>query len=451
MGLKRVLIQSDDGTTVDLLPDTLASLGCSVEVFQNVGQLKNMFKVGTYHACFMRVDPHELKDMLTIESISKEFPQVLLVGMGEFTDGLSIEHAAMSGCYLILRTPINYDDAKHLTEKFIKAGPQKEEIIFELMHNIIGINFTPANKKMIHFRLEKRGKKVHRNSLQEYVDYFFENISTELNQLISTLTTHTTSFFREPGHFNFLLDKVFPTLLLQQRPLKIWSASCSTGQEIYSIAMTFREYCKDAKVDPAIRDATKFIASDVDQKSLEIAKNGVYVADEVEMVSKDMLSEYFDKGTGDLAGLFRIRNNIYASCKFEQVNLLSNQYPTENFDIIFLRHTLIYFKEKQLREILEKIVEKLLPGGFLFLSLSESGFERMISLKSIRPAIFQKESDQQGTARISMTDDVLRKIRVIITDDSQFVRKKLKDILGPESGFEVVGEAENPLELMKLL
>jgi len=141
-----------------------------------------------------------------------------------------------------------------------------------------GIKMPPAKKTMLEARLQKRLKANSIASFEEYSEYVFspQGRAAELIHLIDVVTTNKTDFFREPGHFEFMVKTAIPTIIesrgdLLRDPLRIWSAGCSTGEEPYTLAMVLSEF---AIGRPDFRAA--ITASDICTQVLQTAKTGIY-------------------------------------------------------------------------------------------------------------------------------------------------------------------------------
>jgi chemotaxis protein methyltransferase CheR len=192
-------------------------------------------------------------------------------------------------------------------------------------------------------------------------------------QVIDAMTTNETSFFRDLHPFEALKAAILPDMLerrSKERTLTIWSNACSSGQEVYSIAMMLREHFPVLNAGWRV----KLIASDLSTAILKKAQEGVFNQTEVNRgLPMPMLLKYFTK-----FGLqWQINDEIRRSIEFREVNLVEPWPPTmPSMDIIFLRNVLIYFDPATKTEILRKARKLLKPDGYLFLG----GGETMMNL-----------------------------------------------------------------------
>ena len=205
------------------------------------------------------------------------------------------------------------------------------------------------------------------------------------------MTTNETLWFRDMHPFRILEERLFQEFDTEarSRPLNIWSAACSTGQEPYSIAMVADEYRK--KNLGKLAGGVKLTATDISPSVLDKAKSGIY-----EMLalgrgmSDDRLKRYFQEQSD---GRWKIKAEIAAQVSFRSLNLLQNfsMLPGQ-FDIVFCRNVLIYFSQELKQDILERIHAKLRKGGYLFLGASESmsGLNDKFEMVQCQPGIIYR-------------------------------------------------------------
>lgn len=190
-------------------------------------------------------------------------------------------------------------------------------------------------------------------------------------EVIDAMTTNETLWFRDLHPFRVLESRLFPEFDqdARTRPLNIWSAACSTGQEPYSIAITADEYKK--KNLGKLARGVKITATDISPTVLAKARTATY-----EMLalgrgmSEERLNRYFSSNTD---GSWRIKPDIASSVSFQALNLLQPyMFGANHFDIVFCRNVLIYFSPELKLDILTRIHAKIRKGGYLFLGASES-------------------------------------------------------------------------------
>lgn len=198
-----------------------------------------------------------------------------------------------------------------------------------------------------------------------YNDYFVELTKNDelLNEFKDRITINVTEFYRNPARWDVLRSKVFPYLLEKKNTLTIWSAACSTGDEPYSLAIMLAEHFP--RVNASI------LATDIDEKVLEKAKQGIYA--EVDL--KDLPAFKKDKYFSLKDGKYHINNDIKKRVTFKQHNLLLDPYR-KNVDLIICRNVLIYFTEEAKKLVYTRFSESLVSKGILFVGSTEQIFNQ---------------------------------------------------------------------------
>jgi len=239
------------------------------------------------------------------------------------------------------------------------------ERVRRLIYRHAGIALNDSKVDMVYSRLARRIRALGLQRMRDYLDRVEGDDSAEWQAFTNALTTNLTSFFREPHHFEALrgwLAGVPPT-----RPVRIWCAAASTGEEPYSIAMTVMEHYRN--VWPPV----SILATDVDTSVLATAEAGIYPDDRVHALSKARLRRFFRRGTGERAGYVRVADDVRALVRFEPLNLLEQDWAVRGpLDVIFCRNVMIYFDKATQHRILSRFVPLLAADGLLFAGHSES-------------------------------------------------------------------------------
>jgi chemotaxis protein methyltransferase CheR len=237
-----------------------------------------------------------------------------------------------------------------------------------MIHRHAGIALNPSKKTMVHSRLSRRLRVLGQSDFATYLDALERHGSEqpEWQEFVNALTTNLTSFFREAHHFPVLAQH------LRQRaahtPMQIWCCAASTGEEPYTLAMT----ALDAFDDPAA-PSVSILATDIDTAVLERARRGVYPIDAVAKLDPGVLRRHFLRGCGASQGLVRVRPQLGSMITFRQLNLLQPHWPMDTrFDAIFCRNVMIYFDKATQRQLLQRLAQRLKPGGLLFAGHSEN-------------------------------------------------------------------------------
>ena len=252
----------------------------------------------------------------------------------------------------------------------------------KLLHQIAGISLSAAKKPLVHGRLAKRLKQ---HQLSSYGEYFRLLTSgqqpDELQIAVDLLTTNETFFFREPKHFDFLREKIFPNRK-PGRMFRVWSAACSSGEEPYSIAMHLAGHLGDTPWE--------VIGSDISTRVLEKARTGHYPMERIEGIPPHFLAEHCLKGVGSQEGTFLIDGKLRSRVNFMQINLNEPLPKLGEFDVVFLRNVMIYFDLEMKRRVVSRVSSLLRPGGYLLIGHSESLNGITDQLVSAMPAVYRK-------------------------------------------------------------
>lgn len=240
---------------------------------------------------------------------------------------------------------------------------------FDLTRNyftqLTGNKLPKEKRSLLESRLRNRLNEL-RLSPRQYLQEV-KNNSEEKARFITSLTTHKTEWFREAIHFKFLTD----TLKSNENSnfsdsIKIWSAACSTGEEVYSLIMALEE---------AGVHRYRILGTDISDSCLKKARTGIYEPSQVDLQVPERLRKlYFLRGSeGSTAGLYRVAPQFLSTTKWRSFNLLTSDLPPGiTFDFIILRNVLIYFDVLGSVTVIERLLRYLRPGGHLILGLSEN-------------------------------------------------------------------------------
>jgi chemotaxis protein methyltransferase CheR len=243
------------------------------------------------------------------------------------------------------------------------------ERIRALIHRRAGISLSDHKRDMAYSRLARRLRALGLESFRDYLDQLeSRNDANEWEAFTNALTTNLTAFFREAHHFPILADFVKRRGAPGSQPVSVWCSAASTGEEPYSIAMTLIE----ALGDRGAREA-RVLATDLDTQVLAKADAGIYSYDQVKHLTPERLKRFFLKGTGAHAGLVKVRPELRAMIRFEQLNLTDADYGLrQTFDAIFCRNVMIYFDKPTQAQVLSRFEPLMKPDGLLFAGHSEN-------------------------------------------------------------------------------
>jgi len=278
-----------------------------------------------------------------------------------------------------------------LTAGVILEGPQLSDAEFfsfcQLVHQHAGIHLTPQKKELVRGRLMKILRQRGISSFRDYYQKVLQDQSgLELVHLLDAISTNQTSFWREPGHFEYLAREILPTWR-SRGPVQrtIWSAGCSSGEEPYTLAMV----CLDVLEDQDL-SRLKILASDINTQVLEQARRGVYPFSRVEPLPEDYRRRFCQRGVGKCEGLVRVKPEVRQFVEFFRLNLMDPLPFGEELDLIFCRNVMIYFSKQTQAELVKKFYRCLKPGGYLFIGHSESLCGHQNGFHYLRPTIYRK-------------------------------------------------------------
>jgi len=260
-----------------------------------------------------------------------------------------------------------------------------------LIYNQSGIVLGPDKKTMLELRIKRRLRSLSLDSYATYCEYLFEghHEGEEIVQLIDVVSTNKTDFFREPDHFDFLVRTAVPELMERnesRRPLLIWSAGCSTGEEPYTLTIVLSEY---ANAHPGFR--FKVLATDISTSVLGKAARGVFTTEVVAPVAAELRRKYFMRSRDRDSKLTRVIPELRQLVEFRRLNFMDADYGlAQKVDVFFCRNVIIYFDRATQEQILKKLCHELLPGGYAFVGHSETLHDMDLPLKAVAPALYQK-------------------------------------------------------------
>ena len=260
-----------------------------------------------------------------------------------------------------------------------------------LIYGESGIWLGPQKQALLVSRLSRRLRLLGMSTMREY----FRLISQpgeqhELSLMLDCITTNETRFFREPQHFDYLGQQVFPRWKQEAewgkrtRHLHAWSAGCSSGEEPYSLAMLLLEHFPRSE-----GWFTQILASDISTRVLEKARTGIVPIDKANDIPGQYLRDYMLKGSNESSGTMRVTPELQRAVRFARINLFSEADSVRNtFDLIFCRNVLIYFDERSKQKVIEGLVRRLTPSGLLFVGHSEHLHGISRGLKLLAPTIY---------------------------------------------------------------
>jgi chemotaxis protein methyltransferase CheR len=285
---------------------------------------------------------------------------------------------------------MEYNEAVNIYSQKLSEDEFKKVQIFMLEN--LGIKLSPIKIVMVTSRLIKRLKKTGITNFKDYLEYAMSHEgrkSGEFECMIDELTTHKTEFFREPEHFNLLRDRILSGYKTEAfNPFKIWSAGCSTGEEAYTMAIILSEF----KLDNPNFDFNIY-ATDISNSSVMKAFRAIYNKELIMAIDQNLIKKYFLVSRDIKENKVRVAKNLREKVHFSILNLVEDYFfQNGSLDVIFCRNTLIYFDDISKKLVVNKLIEKLKPGGYLFVGLSETVTQYSKAISQVSPSVYIKNN-----------------------------------------------------------
>ncbi len=277
----------------------------------------------------------------------------------------------------------------------LKIQPHELKTISQYIHAVSGIYLDQSKSYLFETRLGSIAESLGCKSFQELYNKARTDSSKAIErQIIDAISTNETLFFRDRSPFELLQHKILPEIIDARTPaspqlkttVKIWSAAASTGQELYSIAITIKELIKD----PAKYQFT-LLGTDISDTALAQASYGKYNRFEIERgLDQRYLQRYFTP-FGDS---WKIKDEIRAMVSFRKHNLMQPFTGLGKFDVIFCRNVAIYFTLEDRKALFNRLADNLAEDGFLVIGSTESltgVCQRFVPKRHLRTIFYQKK------------------------------------------------------------
>jgi chemotaxis protein methyltransferase CheR len=256
-----------------------------------------------------------------------------------------------------------------LPEARPRIQPEAFRLLRDLINEYAGLHFDDGAAYIFDRRLGERLLALDLQDFDEYYKYLRFNVRgrAELEQAIEALTTNETYFMRQEYQLRAFRDEILPRLAetnANHRRLVCWSAGCSSGEEVYSIAAMVHQSGLFEAWD------VRIVGSDISKRSISAARRGIYRGAAFRTTSDDFRNRFFvDREDGAL-----VADWLRKYCYFGHLNLLDGLKAATvgRVDCIFCRNVLIYFDARSRRRVIDNLYERLVPGAYLLLGHSES-------------------------------------------------------------------------------
>ncbi len=260
----------------------------------------------------------------------------------------------------------------------------------------LGMENRPGRELLLNARTSRHMRELGVSDPAEYLRLIEDDPTGERMQgLLDLLTTNHTAFWREPGHFEWLLEELRARARADGMQT-IWCAASSSGEEPYTLAMVARE-----ALGPEAPERVRILATDVSMRMLEAGRRAVYLAERVEALPAEWHARYFSPGRDRWEGYLRVRREIRQMVHFRWLNLVDPFPGIGPFPYIFCRNVMIYFSQETRMQIVRKLLGRLVPDGYLVVGHAEglSGLET--DVEYVRPAIYRRHRQDGDPAGAS--------------------------------------------------
>jgi chemotaxis protein methyltransferase CheR len=272
--------------------------------------------------------------------------------------------------------------------------------IRDFVYREAGIHLADSKRALVESRLSRRIKELRLPSYTAYCELVLQaGDPDERVRMLDCITTNETHFFREPKHFDFLNKQVFPEYraraAAREMPTRIrtWSAACSTGEEPYSLAISLLEAFPTGW-------ELEVLASDLSTRALSAAQDATWPIDKAREIPDPHCKKYMLRGVGPEAGKLRCGPEVRALVRFFRLNLNQPPYAVAGeLDLIFCRNVLIYFDTESKRRVIDSLIDRLSPHGYLFIGHSETlhGITRRAQL--VAPSVYRRCAEGERSSR----------------------------------------------------
>ena len=252
----------------------------------------------------------------------------------------------------------------------IKLLPEEHQPLAGYIYSLCAVTLDQSKAYLIENRLSRLAEETGSTNFTQLMVRAKSDPSRALERrIVDAITTGETLFFRDIAPFDLLRHKIVPELIDRHtrggaQSIRIWSAACSTGQEIYSIAILLKELLGDPD-----RYRVRLLGTDISDQAVARASRGVYSPVEISRGLSDALrTKYFLP----VSGGWQVRDEIRGMASFKKLNLMQDLSALGRFDVILCRNVAIYFAERDRISLFDRIAKVLEPDGSLLVGAMES-------------------------------------------------------------------------------
>jgi chemotaxis protein methyltransferase CheR len=266
----------------------------------------------------------------------------------------------------------------------VELTPDQFSAVSGMVYRVCGINLHEGRVGLVRARLAGRLREVGLADFDMYLDRVAEDPSgRELARLVDVLTTNRTGFFREPRHFDVMRQRVVADLHVPGRPLRIWSAGCTSGEEPYTLAMVLHDELGD---DADVR----ILATDISASMMARARRAVYPEEALEPVPAMARHSHFRCISAVCPRTYEVRAHIRSMVRFARLDLTDPWPMAGPFDLIFCRDAMVFFDQPTQQRLVDRFRDMLVPGGYFFGGQSDRFAAVDHGFRYVQPAVYRK-------------------------------------------------------------
>ncbi len=256
------------------------------------------------------------------------------------------------------------------------------------IYDATGIRMADGKITLLSNRIRRRLRSLGVESFEEYYRQLVcGSLPGELEHFIDAITTNETHFFRTDQHFEWFRESFLPERMARSSPhertLRVWSAACSSGEELYTLAMVIHE-----ATGRLAGGRVSLLGTDINESMLAAARRGVFPERSLEQVPDDQRRRYFSREAG---GEWAIDQRLVGMCEFRRHNLLE-PFSGPKQDCIFVRNVFIYFDRQSKERAVANLIDALAPGGSLVVGPSDGVYELLGDLVKKSIFLYEKPS-----------------------------------------------------------
>jgi chemotaxis protein methyltransferase CheR len=259
----------------------------------------------------------------------------------------------------------------------------------DLIYRVAGIRIPETKKVMVTNRLRRR---LRATGLDNFAAYYALLNSPardgEMPRFLDAITTNETYFFRDPHHFDWFGEVFVPEAIRQARlgrrprSLRVWSAACSTGEELYSIALKLRDH-RGALAGWKVT----LLGTDLSGAALDAARAGSYDARALRLINPDVRKASFDHD--EATGRWTLKPEIRAFTTWKRHNLL-DPLKEAPFDCILIKNVLIYFDPDSKQRVVRNLLDAMAGGGYLVVGPTEGIYNMLGTLQREKTWLYRR-------------------------------------------------------------